>query len=165
MLTAVLVAFATLAVMAASKTPSGRFLSRRVFLAGAVVEAVQTPASSAVHLIPFTLLSVTFAVNFVSPPANVRHTNVEAVSENNRHIRFDLSFEHLDDLQPKSVQTSVDEPDGLRTSTYWSANREFLKKGILSVHTSSGDLLYPLSENNCVASLSQQPFHQRRTPC
>jgi hypothetical protein len=155
-LTAVLVVFATFAGMAASKTPSAHFLSRHVSLAAALVKVAQTSASSTAPLIPFTLVSETYAVNFVAPPVNVRHAKVEAVGENNRHIRLDLSFEHLDDLQPKSVQKSVDEPDGLRTSIYWSADRELLKKGILLVHTSSGHPLYPLSENNCVASPRQQ---------
>jgi hypothetical protein len=140
MLTAVLVAFATLAGM----TVSG---------------AAQTSASSTIPLIPFTLTSVTFAVNFVAPPVSVRHSKVEAVSGNNRHLRLDQSFEHLDDLQPKSVQTSVDEPGGVRTSTYWSADRELLKKGVLSVHTRSGSPQYPLSENHCAASAGQQGVH------
>jgi len=154
-LTVVLVGFATLAGMAASRTPSGHFVSSYVFL-GATAEVSQTSASPTVPMIPFTLVSVTFAVNFVSPPVSVRHTKVEAVSGSNRHIRLDLSFEHLDDLQPKSVQTSVDEPDGSRTSTYWSADRDLLKKGILSVHAPSDGPLYPLSEDHCVASSSQQ---------
>jgi hypothetical protein len=155
-LTAALVVFATFSGMAASRTTSGHFVPRRAFLAVAVADVAQTPASPPVLLIPFTLVSATFAVNFVAPPVNVRHTKVEAVSENKRHIRLDLSFEHLDDLQPKSVQTSVDEPDGQRTSTYWSANRELLKKEVLSVRTRSRDPLYPLSENNCVASPGQK---------
>jgi hypothetical protein len=155
-LTAVLVAFATLAGMAASRTPSRHFVSSHVFLAGAATEVVQTSTAPAVPLIPFTMVSETFTVDFVSPPVSVRHTRVEAVSGSNRHIRLDLSFEHLDDLQPKSVQTSVDEPDGLRTSTYWSADRELLNMGILSVRTRSGDPLNPLLENNCVASPGKQ---------
>jgi len=154
--TAVLVGFTTLACMAASRTPSGHFVSSPVFLAGAAAEVAQTSASPAVPLIPFTLISETFTVDFVSPPVSVRHTKVEAVSGSNRHIRLDLSFEHLDDLQPKSVQTSVDEPDGRRTSTYWTADRDLLKKGILSVHTRSGDPVNPLLENNCVASSGKQ---------
>jgi hypothetical protein len=154
-LTAVLVGFVTLAGMAASRTTGGHFVSRPVFLAGAVADVAQTSASPLVPSIPFTLVSETFTVDFVSPPVSVRHTKVEAVSGSNRHIRLDLSFEHLDDLQPKSVQTSVDEPDGLRTSTYWSADRDLLKKGILSVHTKSGDPLNPRAETNCVASPGQ----------
>lgn len=130
-LTIVLVVFAAFAAMAASGTPSD-------------------------HLIPFTLVSVTFAVNFVARPGSVRHAKLEAVSGSNRHIRLDLSFEHLNDSEPKSVQKSVDEPDGLRTSTYWSADRDVLKKGILLVHTSPGHPSYPLAENNCVASARQQ---------
>lgn len=154
-MTAVLVGFVTLAGMAASRTTGGHFVSRPVFLAGAVADVAQTSASPLVPSIPFTLVSETFTVDFVSPPVSVRHTKVEAVSGSNRHIRLDLSFEHLDDLQPKSVQTSVDEPDGLRTSTYWSADRDLLKKGILSVHTKSGDPLNPRAETNCVASPGQ----------
>lgn len=153
---AVVVVFTTLGGMAAPRTPSGHFVSRHVFLAGAVAEVSQTSAPPTVPLIPFTLVSVTFAVNFVAHPGSVRHTKVEAISENNRHIRLDLSFEHLDDLQPRSVRTSVDEPNGLRTSTYWSADRDLLKKRILSVQAPSGDPLYPLSENNCVGSPGQQ---------
>jgi hypothetical protein len=156
-LAAVLVVFAMFAGIAASRTPSGHFVSRRVFLAAALQDVAQTSASSTVPLIPFTLMSETFAVNFVVPPVSVRHAKVEAVSGNNRHIRLDLSFEHLDDLQPKSVQKSVDEPDGLRTSTYWSADRELLKKGILLVRTNPGHPRYPLSENNCLTSPRQQP--------
>jgi hypothetical protein len=159
MLTAVLVVLVTLAGITVSRGPGGPFVSRRVFPAGALRKVAQTSASSTTSLIPFTLVSVTFAVNFVAPPVSVRHANLEAVSENNRHIRLDQSFEHLDDLQPKSVQTSVDEPDGVRTSTYWSADRELLKKGILSVHTGSGHPQFPLSENNCAASAGQQGVH------
>jgi hypothetical protein len=155
-LTAVLVGFATLACMAASSTPSGHSVSRHVFFAGAAAEVAQTSASPAVPLSPFTLVSEMFTVDFVSPPVSVRHTKVEAASGSNRHIRLDLSFEHLDDLQPKSVQTSVDEPDGLRTSTCWSADRELLNMGILSVRTRSGDPLNPLLENNCVTSPGKQ---------
>jgi hypothetical protein len=151
-----LVVFATFSGMAASKAAGGHFVPRRVFLAFADADVAQNSASPPVPLIPFTLVSATFAVNFVTPPVSVRHTKVEAVSGSNRHIRLDLSFEHLDDLQPKSVQTTIDEPDGLRTSTYWSANRELLKKEILSIHTRSGDPLYPRSVNNCVASSGQK---------
>jgi hypothetical protein len=156
MATAVLIVFTTFSGIAAAKTTGEHFVPRRAFLAAAVPDVTQTPTPTPVPLIPFTLVSATFAVNFVAPPVNVRHTNVEAVSENNRHIRQDLSFEHLDDLQPKSVRTSVDEPDGQRTATYWSADRELLKKEILSVHTRSGDPLYPLSGNNCVAFSGQK---------
>ena len=85
-LTFVLVVFAKFTAMAASGTPN------------------EHSASSTVSLIPFTLVSATFAVNFVARPGRVRHTKVEAVSETKRHIRLDLSFEHLNDLQPKSVQ-------------------------------------------------------------
>jgi hypothetical protein len=155
-LTAALVVFAAFSGMAASRTTGGYLVASRAFLAVAIANVAQSPASPPVPLIPFTLVSATFAVNFVTPPVSVRHTKVEAVSQNNRHLRRDLSFEHLDDLQPKWVRTSVDEPDGLRTLTYWSADRELLKKEILSVHTRSGDPLYPLSENNCVASRGQK---------
>jgi hypothetical protein len=155
-LTAALVVFAAFSGMAASRTTRGHFVPSRAFLAVAIADVAQSPASPPVPLIPFTLVSATFAVNFVTPPVSVRHTKVEAVSQNNRHLRRDLSFEHLDDLQPKWVRTSVDEPDGLRTLTYWSADRELLKKEILSVHTRSGDPLYPLSENNCIASRGQK---------
>ena len=154
-LTAVLVGFATVAGMAASRTTGGHIVWRHIFLAGAVGDVAQTSVSPLVPLIPFTLVSETFTVDFVSPPVSVRHTKVEAVSGSNRHIRLDLSFEHLDDLQPNSVQTSVDEPDGLRTSTYWSADRDLLKKGILSVQTKPGDPLNPRAETNCVASPGQ----------
>ena len=155
-LTAVLVVIATFALMVASRTTSGHVVSGHIWPAAALVKVAQTPASSTARLIPFTFVSVTFVLNFVSPPVSVRHTKVEAVSENNRHIRLDLSFEHLDDLQPKSVRQSVDEPDGLRTTTYWGADRELLKKGVLLVHTSSGQHRNVLPENNCVASPRQR---------
>jgi len=154
-LTSVLVVVATFAGIATSRNSSRRFVSRHS-LAATLVQVAQTPDSSTAPLIPFTLVSMTFALNFVAHPVGVRHAKVEAISEKNRHIRLDLSFEHLDDVQPKSVQKSVDEPDGLRTSTYWSADREFLKKSSLLLHTSSGPSRYPLPENNCVASPRQQ---------
>ena len=97
-LTVVLLVFTTLVGMGASRTPSGHFLSGHVLLASAAAEVVQTSASPAVPLIPFTLVSARFAVNFVAHPGNVRHTKVEAVSGSNRHIRLDLSFEHLDEI-------------------------------------------------------------------
>ena len=157
MLTAVLVVCAMLAGMTVSKAASGHFVSRLVFLAGDITGVAKASTSSTDPLIPFTLVSEKFVVDFVAHPLSVRHTTVEAASKNNnRHIRIDLSFEHLNDLQPKSVQTTVDEPDGQRESTYWSANRDLLKKGILSVHTNSGDSRYSLSEHNCIASPGQQ---------
>jgi hypothetical protein len=48
----------------------------------------------------------------------VRHSTGTVVSENHRHIHLDLSFEHVHNLQAKSVQASVDEPDGLRARSY-----------------------------------------------
>jgi len=152
----VLVVFATFTGIAASRTLSGHLVSSGVFLGVALQDAALTSESLPEPLIPFTLTSITFAVKFVASPESVRHSTVEAVSENHRHIRLDLSFEHMDDLQPKAVQTSVDEPDGLRTSTYWSAGGELLQKQMLVVHTMPSYPRHALSANNCVASPRQQ---------
>jgi hypothetical protein len=151
-----LVVFAMFTGSAVSRTPSGHLVLSGVLLGVALQAAALTSESLPEPLIPFTLTSITFAVKFVASPESVRHSTVEALSGNNRHIRLDLSFEHLDDLQPKAAQTSVDEPGGLRTSTYWSASRELLKKGMLVVHTIPGYPPHALSANNCVASPRQQ---------
>jgi hypothetical protein len=129
---------------------------RGAFVAAVLQDAALTSESSPERLIPFTLTSITFSVRFIASPESVRHSTVEAVSEGNRHIRIDLSFEHLTDLQPKAVQTSVDEPDGLRTTTYWSAARESLQKGQLLVHTRPDYPRQAFPANNCVASSQQQ---------